>query len=242
MGNAPLSPPPPATLTRVVVPICTRSKFLGVSLHVIHKDTDENTQDANNVSLPAPLCGTPISQQAYQEKLQLLQQRLTQWKGGWATLALILVALAVVLAFVAAYFVPEFWSSVLFSDPTFILAIAAFQIVFFTIAVKYIKKQSTSLQRDITQLYREWRRHGVYVTVKPVDGTGIIYGGQRLSGSNCFCVVMDVLNEAAQQQQQHDDGSVATVDTDNSQDSIIADDNYNNEECPGIELTTVNGG
>lgn len=218
--------PPQATSTRVVVPICTRPRIIGTRLHIVHKEGVS--------ALPAPLHDTPISQQAYQEKLQLLEQRLGRWKGGWATMAVLLLALSVVLAFIAAYFIPAFWSSVLFSDPVFIFSFAIFQLVFFTVLIRYTRREALSLQRDITNLYREWRSDGIYVTMTRVQGAATrSYGGQRMSGSNCFCVVIDVLNEE-QAAQRADDGSVSTVGTVDSQDSIV--ENHGNEGSASVEL------
>ena len=64
-----------------------------------------------NRVLPFALDGGPISAEEYYEKLEGLRAILSQWKGGYFTLALVVYSIFLVVAFVAVYLTPQFWSS-----------------------------------------------------------------------------------------------------------------------------------
>jgi len=254
MGNAPLSCPPRPTEYRVIIPVATTRKF-GVKLVVFPPCIPQNdsaplatTTTTNTLELP-PQLESRISIQEYKIKMQQLHERLEQWKGGWATVFLLTFSLLLVTCFIAAYLTPAFWNSALFHHPGYIVAIAVVVLGILSGLIRFVRRESHLLMRDVQELYRCWRGRGVVVTMKHVSSSysstqsGIPrrrQGRQRqrgASGANCYCIVMNVVND------EEDNVSVGTVMTDDSRQSAnnSDDDDQDKERSNVIVVSAVDG-
>lgn len=203
--------------------ISTKHKCLGTQLHIVSASTPIE-------EMPDPLCSSNITMIDYEQMMGELRYRLSKWKGGWATLGILALAVGVVVAFVVAVFIPGFWASPLFHHPLYLGAVAAAQIFVFVVLVGFMRRESTRLIQDVRDLFRPWRGRGVFVDLKRVSRPGGTYTlthrasghTERYSsssgGTTCFCLIMDVMgdDEAA----RRDASSVATVDTSASLDSL----------------------
>ena len=144
----------------------------------------------------------PASQ--WQSKIEAFEILLQHWKGGYARTLLLIWAMLVVLCFMAAYMIPDFWGSTLFSKPWFLLGFCSTQIVLLTFLIWYSRRETYRLLQNTRQLFRPWRRqHGVNVTFYQV--TNIVLsddGNQRhtrtkrqYAGSYCFVLVCTLVRE-----------------------------------------------
>ena len=206
MGNAPLACPPVPNDNRVVIPVSTKRRvgtklfvFPPVQQHQSHSTATTTTTLHTtrirpsrtsplipepaalgfNHRLPPQFESTEITQEEYKDKLIQLQERLGEYKGGFATLAMGLFSLTLVLAFIGAYLTPAFWSSALFETPIYICAVAAVVLTIFTSLIHYSRRQTQRLLKNVEDLYRLWRALGIYVTIKPVASVGTVYYRRR---------------------------------------------------------------
>lgn len=255
MGNAPLACPPMPTDSRVVIPVSTKRR-VGIRLFVfppVQQQSNSTTPAAtlyhtrirpSRTSLPPPertaldyshqlyslapqLESTEITPEEYKDKLVQLQERLAEYKGGFATLAIGLLSLGLVVAFIGAYLTPAFWSSALFKTPVYICCMAAAILAIFTILIRYSRRQTQRLLESVEELYRPWRGQGIHVTMKHVATVGNVYycderNNTRIrqgyaSRNNCFCIVMNIVRDEEEAATRGGDHfSVGTVMTDGS--------------------------
>lgn len=241
MGNAPLACPPVSNDNRVVIPVSTKRRvgtklfvFPPVQQHQSHSTATTTTTTTLHTtrirpsrtsppipelySLPPQFESTEITQEEYKDKLIQLQERLGEFKGGFATLAMGLFSLTLVLAFIGAYLTPAFWSSALFQTPIYICAVAAVVLTIFTSLIHYSRRQTQRLLKNVEDLYRPWRALGIHVTIKPVASVGTVYyhdddddddernhrdHGRIRQGhatrTNCFCIVMNIATDEEEQ-------------------------------------------
>lgn len=235
MGNAPLSSAPQPTEHRVVIPVTTQRRSFGTQLTVL-PPLGSSGNDIES-SLPPQLEGI-LSTQEYLEKLGLLREQiLSQWKGGWATVATVIVCICILIGFIGAYMSPGFWTSAFFDHPGYIVALAVSILAFSSFMVGFIRRESQRLVEHTEDLYRPWlsrRRYGgVQVTMKRVASLGRAAGTTTTTTSshggryrqeldkpgyytNCFVIIMNVVNEQNQVEEGGDTVSVGTIRTDDS--------------------------
>ena len=181
MGNAPLASPPKPTEYRIVMPITTKRKVFGTfgtKLHILplleydsqsgraasdnpvdpspfHGEASPETMDTavQNHSLPPQLQGCSISSEEYNEKLQQLDERLAQWRGGCATVAILCISLCTVLGFIAAYLTPSFWSSsAIFDHPGYVCAMGVTMTSVFFFLIRFTRTESQRLPTRCARL------------------------------------------------------------------------------------------
>lgn len=180
-------------------------------------------QDSSVVdcALPPQLESTAITPTEYKEKLFELQEVLDNYKGGHAVLALGCTSLLLVVAFFAAYLTPGFWSSPLFHNPGYVAAIAAGVLVIFGVLIRFMRRETRRLLQNVENVYHPWRRQGIRVMMKHVESVGTLYytstNGSvyqaRASRSNCYCLIMNIVND---DEEGGDNVSLGTVMTDDS--------------------------
>jgi hypothetical protein len=107
---------------------------------------------------------------------------LKSWKGGYARTLLLIWAMLVVLCFLAAYMIPDFWGSTLFSKPWFLLGFCVTQMVLCSALVWISNHETRRILTETRDLFRPWRRlYGVHVTMYQVTGVVITDARHRRS-------------------------------------------------------------
>jgi hypothetical protein len=136
----------------------------------------------------------------------------------------------VVLGFLCAYMIPNFWSSALFSRPWFLMGFVLLQIIVLASLMYWSQSSTQTLVEDVTALFRPWkRRYGIHVAFRQVAGLprpGRGGGDIQRTGNCCFVLVFHRITN--QNQPAEDVASADSVGT--AEDSSEGeDDDHRNQ-------------
>lgn len=114
------------------------------------------------LTLPPALqqrASSQLTQEEFQATLQKFKYLLLRCQAGTARTMLMTWAMIVVVTFMAAYMVPGFWSSTIFSKPWFLLGFGTTQIFLLAVLLCWQRRDVQRLLQDTHELFRPWRRH-----------------------------------------------------------------------------------
>ena len=162
MGNVPLPSPPKDTATKAVCHIITR-RATGTLQLIPPVDTC-----VDKLSILGR------SDDDVTNKILLLEDRIKKCRGGRFSLAVGILALVFIIAFVAGCFTKWFWQSFFFDSPLYLIIIVVIELLL-GFSANYIEKRETAeLIYDIENtVFEEWYEepNAVLVKVKRVYGT-----------------------------------------------------------------------
>jgi hypothetical protein len=190
-ANAPWPRPPKANEQCFVVSISTTRRLCGMSLQILHKSHDDDT------CLPLPLTHiSGLTKEDYDSRMQQIERRLAEWKGGYADTFLTTWAFLVIVLFIVAYMTPSFWLTSFHDHPFWIFLLMVGHVCGFYGLYRYIGSENRRLVDKIEHDLQLW--HGIRVTMKRV---ACLPQATIPSGMYCFCVTL----------QTNDDGDAVTV-------------------------------
>lgn len=161
MGNVPLPSPPKDTATKAVCHITRR------------------TTGTLQLIPPVDLCVDKLSilgrsDDDVRNKILLLEDRIKRCRGGRFSLAVGILALVFIIAFVVGCFTKWFWQSFFFDSPLYLIIIVIIELLL-GFSANYVEKRETAeLIYDVENtIFEQWYEepNAVLVKVKRVYGT-----------------------------------------------------------------------
>jgi hypothetical protein len=251
-NRPPLSDPPVPTSTKVVWNISTKNRCWGTKLYVLNRSNQQQQQQQqqrgeeeeeedqeggcssrnNDNGADDSIC-LPFDEGVFRQSsssssedavrtIESFHELLQEWNGGVARFVLLLWAALVVLGFLSAYMVPNFWSSALFGEPWFLLGFVIVQMLILATLLHWSRTSTNLLIEKTKKIFKPWRRsYNIHTTFKQVAGLRV-EGIVRYTGTYCFVVVFEKINES-----QLVDIELASIGT--TTDSIEDDDDEDND-------------
>ena len=134
----------------------------------------------------------------YQERLQALQSRLKEWKGGKINTFVGVISILIVLVFSSLWlFHPTFWMSPFVRNGFAGLLLVIILIIFYGCMYRWSKQETARLFVDVDDMFRSWRRsYYVSVKVKRVSHLRLIgqNGKSDTRTTHCYCLEMNLVD------------------------------------------------